>query len=381
MMRRENEHTHFMELALTEARKGLGRTSPNPIVGAIIVNNGEIVGRGYHKKAGTPHAEVHAIADAGERAQGATMYVSLEPCNHRGKTPPCTEAILRSGISAVVIGMRDPNPGVAGGGMAYLQGKGLAISVGVCEQACRALNFPFIKHSASGLPWVIMKAGLSLDGKISLHPGQGTALTGSESQQFVHGLRNQVDAILIGVDTALIDNPRLTTRIACSAGQSRDPLRIILDSTLRMPASLRMLTQKSGAETWVFCGENASKEQEKELVAHGAQVCRTPTLANGRVDLSALLAYLGARNITSVLVEGGARVHGSFYQQQLVDELLLLYAPFIVGDKGIPLVQGYSLESCKQAPALFQVTLQHLGRDVLLRAYLNDPSLRFGAAS
>lgn len=379
-MSMQNEHAHFMKLALAEARKGLGRTSPNPAVGAIIVHHGEIVGRGYHIKAGTPHAEVHAIADAGKRAKGATLYVTLEPCNHTGRTPPCTEAILRSGISSVVVGMRDPTPGVSGGGAAYLQEKGVAMHIGVCEQACRELNYPFIKHSITGLPWVIMKAGLSLDGKITIHPRQGAPLTGQESQQFVHNLRNQVDAILIGVETAIIDNPSLKTRIDRPEGQTRDPLRIVLDSTLRMPTHMRMLTQKSSAETWVFCGEGASKEKEKELVDCGALVCRIPTVADGRVDLSAVLTYVGSRNITSVLVEGGARVHGAFYRQQLVDELLLLYAPFIIGDNGTPLVQGYSLESREQAPALMQVTLHRLGPDILLKAYLNDPTYRFGAA-
>lgn len=379
-MSMQNKQTYFMELALAEARKGLGRTSPNPAVGAIIVQHGEIVGRGYHKMAGTPHAEVHAIADAGERAKGATLYVTLEPCNHSGRTPPCTEAILRSGISRVIIGMRDPNPRVAGGGACYLQGKGVVVEIGVCEQACQELNFPFLKHSATGIPWVIMKAGLSLDGKITIHPRQGVPITGPESQQFVHGLRNQVDAILIGVETAIIDNPSLTTRIAQPEGQARDPLRMILDSTLRTPTDLRMLSQKSGAETWVFCGEGASKEKEKELVHSGARVWRTPTGADGRVDLASVLAFAGARNITSVLVEGGARVHGAFYRQQLVDELLLLYAPFIVGDNGIPLVQGYNLESREQAPALLQVALHRLGPDILLKAYLHDPFHRLEAA-
>lgn len=376
----QDEHAHYMELALVEARKGLGRTSPNPAVGAVIVQHGAIVGRGYHKKAGTPHAEVHAIADAGEHAKGATMYVTLEPCNHTGRTPPCTEAILRSGINRVIVGMSDPNPRVAGGGAGYLQEKGIAVQMGVCEQACRELNYPFIKHSSTGLPWVIMKAGLSLDGKITIHPGRGARITGPESQQFVHALRNQVDAILIGVETAVIDNPSLTTRIDRPCGQTRDPLRIVLDSTLRMPTQSHMLTQKSEAETWVFCREDASREKEKALADCGARVCRTPKVTDGRVDLSAVLSYLGAKNITSVLVEGGARVHGAFYQQRLVDELLLLYAPFIVGDHGTPLVQGYKLESREQAPALLQVALQNLGSDIMLKAYLNDLSHHFRAA-
>jgi len=366
-MRMENKHTYFMELALAEARKGLGRTSPNPAVGAVIVKNGKVVGRGYHKKAGSPHAEVNAIADAGEQAINATLYVTLEPCNHIGRTPPCTEAVLRCGITSVVIGMSDPNPRVAGGGADYLRGKGIEVCSGVLEQQCRALNYPFIKHSATGLPWVMMKAGLSLDGKITIHAGKGEAITGPESKRQVHQIRNQVDAILIGVETAIIDDPSLTTRLD-AAGDTRDPLRIVLDSNLRLPVNARMLTQNSHAETWVICREEAAQEKEAQLVARGAKVSRVTTNAEGQVDLSAMLTFLGEKNITSVLVEGGARVHGAFYRQHLVDEMLLLYAPFIVGDEGTPLVRGYSLESREDAPILNNISLEFLGKDIFLKA-------------
>jgi len=373
----DNEHVFYMELALAEARKGLGRTSPNPAVGAVIVNNGTVVGRGYHKKAGTPHAEVNAIADADGRTTGATLYVTLEPCNHTGRTPPCTEAILRCGITRVVIGMADPNPRVTGGGADYLRARGIEVCSGVLEPQCRALNYPFIKHSTTGLPWVIMKAGLSLDGKITFRPRQGEAITGPEAGQYVHQLRNQTDAILIGVETAIIDDPSLTTRLA-EGGETRDPLRLVLDSSLRLPANAHMLTQDSGAGTWVVCREDASRKKEAELVAQGAKVCRLSANAEGRVELSALLSWLGAKHVTSVLVEGGARVHGAFYRQYLVDEMVLLYAPFIVGDNGTPLVRGYSLDSRAKAPLLRQVALQSLGNDVLLRALVERPPASAG---
>jgi diaminohydroxyphosphoribosylaminopyrimidine deaminase/5-amino-6-(5-phosphoribosylamino)uracil reductase len=201
----KKDHLYYMGLALEEAKKGIGRVSPNPAVGAIIVKEGKIVGRGYHKKAGTPHAEVHAIRDAGQLAKDATLYVTLEPCNHTGRTPPCTEAIIRAGITSVVIGMLDPNPSVIGGGADYLKTHGVAISYCVIEQQCKELNHPFFKHSVTGLPWIIMKAGLSLDGRISFSPKQGAALTGFESGRYVHQIRNQVDAILIGVETALVE--------------------------------------------------------------------------------------------------------------------------------------------------------------------------------
>jgi len=356
-----------MELALAEARKGLGRTSPNPAVGAIVVRDGVVVGRGWHQKAGTPHAEVHALADAGPRAAGATLYVTLEPCNHTGRTPPCTQAILRSGVAKVVIGMADPNP-VAAGGARYLAAQGLAVRSGVLEQQCRALNYPFIKHSATGLPWVLMKAGLSLDGKITFRRRQGEAITGPAAGQYVHRLRNQVDAILVGVETAIIDDPSLTARLA-GGEESRDPLRIVLDTSLRLPPEARMLNQASIAETWIVCGEGAAKAREVRLADRGARVCRVPVDGAGRVDLPAALGLLGSRNITSLLVEGGARVHGAFYGQGLVDEVVLLYAPFIIGDSGTPLVEGFRLESDRaHVPTLHDVSLQLLGDDILVRA-------------
>jgi diaminohydroxyphosphoribosylaminopyrimidine deaminase/5-amino-6-(5-phosphoribosylamino)uracil reductase len=216
---------------------------------------------------------------------------------------------------------------------------------------------------------MIMKAGLSLDGKITFCPGQGAALTGSESQRYVHQLRNQMDAILIGVDTALIDNPSLTTRLE-GVSDTRDPLRIVLDSHLRLSADARMLTQKSSATTWIICGDKASPENEARLVSRGARVFRLSLASDQRIDLVELLRFLGQNNITSVLVEGGARVHGAFYRQKLIDELLLIYAPFIIGDQGTPLVQGYSLSHRAEAPLLFNTSVQLLGNDVLLKTLI-----------
>ncbi len=368
----QRNHGWYMGLALDEARKGLGRTSPNPAVGAVVVRNGEIVGRGYHRKAGTPHAEVHALADAGERARNATLYVTLEPCNHTGRTPPCTEAVLRAGIARVVIGMPDPNPRVAGGGATYLHSRGVDVCMGVREHECRELNLPFLRHSVTGLPWVMMKAGLSLDGRISFLGGQGGAVTGPEAKQFVHGVRNRVDAILIGVGTALIDNPSLTTRLD-GVEEARDPLRIVLDSQLRLPPEARLLRQQSAAETWVFCGESADRRREEQLANEGARVVRLPQTEEGRVDLQRLLRFLGEKNILSVLVEGGAHIHGAFWAQGLVDELLLIYAPLLIGDQGTPLALGCPLASRVQAPALAHVSVRQLGDDLLYRALVcND---------
>ena len=360
------QHEHYMRLALAEAQKGLGRTSPNPAVGAVVVNCGEIVGCGYHKKAGTPHAEVNALADAGEAARGGTIYVTLEPCNHTGRTPPCTRAILTAGITRVVIGAMDPNPAVVGGGADFLREKGVEVVCGVLEEQCMDVILPFIKHSSTGLPWVIMKAGLSLDGKIAYHHGQGGAITGPQSNRLVHQLRDQVDAILIGVGTALVDNPSLTTRLTDKT-DARDPLRIILDSRLRLSPQAKMLNQQSGAQTWIFCGVDASVECEQGLVAAGAIVHRLELL-DDRHDLERLLAFLGKKQLNSLLVEGGATVHGAFWKQGLVDELRLYYAPYFIGDQGVPLLHGYAIDKQPFHVPLHRMTLQHSGDDFLLRA-------------
>lgn len=361
------QHESHMCLAIAEAEKGLGRTSPNPAVGAVIVNGGQVVGRGYHHKAGTPHAEVHAIADAGEAARGGTIYVTLEPCNHTGRTPPCTQAILKAGLRGVVIGAMDPNPQVVGGGAAFLEEQGIGVLTGVMEEPCKDLIRPFVKHSSTGLPWVLLKAAMSLDGRISLRRGEATAITGSQSQQFAHRLRDRVDAILVGVETALVDDPSLTTRLEGKEG-SRDPLRIVLDSKLRLSPTAHMLRQESNAQTWICCGIEAPLEREQALVATGAVVHRLPLAKDGGIDLLQLLALLGKHQIVSLLVEGGAAIHGAFWGQQLVDELLLFYAPIIIGEQGVPVLTGYALHERQQAPRLSNLALHYLGEDALLRA-------------
>ena len=361
---------HYMRLALAEAKKGTGRTSPNPLVGAIVVRDGQIVGRGYHHKAGTPHAEIHALNEAKALAQGATLYVTLEPCNHTGRTPPCTEAILRAGIEQVVIGMPDPNPHVQGGGAAYLRSCGVLVSLGVLEHECAAINRPFIKHSQTGLPWIILKAGLSLDGRITCAPRQGEAITGVASNRVVHQLRDQVDALLIGVETALIDNPSLTTRLPGGV-RGRDPIRVVLDTHLRLPETARMLCQDSLAQTWIFCGDRADQTRERQLQQVGARVIRTSAGADNRIDLHQVFRFLGDHQICSVLVEGGSRIHGSLCQYGLVDELHLFYAPYIIGDGGTPLVRGYNRKDANMLAELSDIVVQQLGHDLHYRALIN----------
>jgi len=364
-----------MRLALQEAKKGIGRTSPNPCVGAVVVRNGKVVGKGYHKKAGTPHAEIHAIQAAGSKAKDATLYVTLEPCNHTGRTPPCTEAVLQAGISRVVIGMLDPNPKVAGGGADKLLSHGVAVSCGVLEQESREINLPFIKHSITGLPWVIMKAGMSIDGRIAALPGQATMITGEQSLQRVHVLRNKVDAILVGIGTAVTDDPSLTTRMHGSRS-GRDPLRVLLDTELRLASSARMLQQDSTAGTWIFCRRGTDKKKRCQLEASGAVVKTVPVASDGFLSLRAVLTVLGQAQVTSLLVEGGSRVHGSFLESGLVDQLLLFVAPIFIGEQGVPLTTFSGRKKGKNLPQLKIIKTSRCGDDVLIEArFINEKNI------
>lgn len=358
-----------MRIALDEARKGQGRTAPNPCVGAVVVREGRIVGRGWHQRAGTPHAEVHALRDAGNLARDATLYVTLEPCNHTGRTPPCTRAILAAGITRVVVGMPDPNPTVAGGGNAFLAAQGIEVTAGVLEKECTAINRPFAKHITTGLPWVAMKAGMSLDGRISYGPGMGGRITGEASGRYTHGLRNAMDAILIGIGTALIDDPSLTTRLP-QTETARDPLRVVLDSRLRLPPTAKLLTGMSDALTWIFCRLDASRAAEEKLTGAGAVIHRVPALSDGRLDCRAVMRRLGQAGVTSVLVEGGAGVHASLLRDRQVDEAYLFIAPLFIGGQGTPLVAGDFHVLAGSFPRLHDVEVQQLDDDVLIHGLI-----------
>ncbi len=364
---------YFMKLALQEARKGLGRTSPNPSVGAVVVKNGVIVGKGYHKKAGLPHAEPNALQAAGSKAKGATIYVTLEPCNHTGRTPACTQAILQAGIQRVVIGMADPNPKVTGSGTEFLASRGVAVTAGVLEQECCELNRPFIKHATTGLPWVIMKGGMSMDGRIAAGVGRQTPITGPKSLRRVHLLRDRVDAILIGVETAITDDPSLTTRLS-GRRQGRDPERIVLDTNLRLLPDAKMLHQDSTAGTWIFCGPAASKEKALALEDAGARVERVELDAANKLDLHAVLKVLGSNQKNSVLVEGGGRVHGSFLQHGLVDEFFVFMAPIFLGEAGVPLVD-FSGQGGANIPASKYMQTRRLGNDIMIHGRIGQKEI------
>lgn len=360
----------FMRLALREAAKGVGRTSPNPCVGAVVVRNDEVVARGYHRQAGTPHAEVNALDAAGEQARGATLYVTLEPCNHQGRTPPCTARILAAGVKRVVVGMNDPNPLVKGGGNAYLSSRGLEVVAGVLADESLALNRPFVKHSTSGRPWVIMKAGMSVDGRIATRTGHSQWITGATARARGHLWRDRVDAILVGVETALADDPALTARR--KGGRGHDPLRVVLDSSLRLPATARLLHQESAAATWVFCSPAASGARRAALIAAGAVVKEVALSPHGGLDLGAVLAELGRNSVTSLLVEGGGRVHAAFLRDNLYDQACLFAAPLFLGSEGLPVVGGLGLDRVEQGRRFQLTKVRRLGEDLMIEGLFGE---------
>ncbi len=363
----------FMRQALKEARKGLGRTSPNPCVGAVIVKNGEVVARGYHKKAGAPHAEIEALKKAGGQARGATMYVTLEPCNHTGRTGPCSLAVAAGGIKKICIGMLDPNPLVAGGGADYLRSAGIDVRHGLLEPACRELNRPFLSSITKGRPWVVMKAGLTLDGKITFRKNKADAITGSESLRQVHRLRDRCDAILVGSNTVAVDDPSLTARL--TGRKTRNPIRVILDTNLVISAGAKVVTQNQDGLTWIFCSRAADPDKARVLLDRGISIFEVPVDESGRLDLFSVLKKLVTQQVNSLLVEGGAAVHGSFLRAGLADHLLFFYAPVIGGDGGTSVIHDFAVSGAREdSVRLKNIKHRRLGEDLMISGDLVYPA-------
>jgi diaminohydroxyphosphoribosylaminopyrimidine deaminase/5-amino-6-(5-phosphoribosylamino)uracil reductase len=358
----------YMKLALRLAAKGAGWVSPNPMVGAVVVKDGQVVGRGYHRRAGLPHAEVEALKAAGEAARGAELYVTLEPCNHQGKTPPCTEAILAAGVRRVVMATRDPNPRVSGGGAKFLAARGVDVAVGLLSAEARQLNEAWFHWVKTGRPWVVAKAACSLDGKIATASGESQWLTGEAARAFGHRLRHRVDAIVVGIGTVLADNPQLTCRLP--SGRGKDPIRLVLDSRLRLPLAARLLHLDSPAPTWVACTSQAPTEMIRLLKEQGAQVLVLPPDA-GRVPLPALLDLLGAQQVQSLLVEGGAETLGAFFDQKLIHQFNFFYAPKILGGLKAPgVVGGRGVIHLGEAHIARNLSVRRVGPDLLISGYL-----------
>lgn len=366
--------SHFMRLALGLAARATGRTSPNPMVGAVVVRNGRIVGQGWHRRAGGPHAEVAAIDAAGAAAAGATLYVTLEPCNHHGRTPPCTEKILAAGIRRVVVAMTDPNPDVAGGGCRRLREAGLVVETGLLLPEARRLNEAWIHFVRTGRPFVLLKCAATLDGRIATRTGDARWVTGPAARQRVHRLRATLDAILVGIGTVVSDDPQLTCRLPDGGG--RDPLRIVLDTRLRISPEARLVTLASEAATLIVCDGDADTKRRKRLEAAGVEVLACQRCEDG-IDLVDLMDRLGKRGVTGVLIEGGARVAASALAQQVVDKVMFFYAPKILaGDDGVPLCRGAGPELMRDALALHEVRVERVDPDILVSGYLNSAERR-----
>jgi diaminohydroxyphosphoribosylaminopyrimidine deaminase/5-amino-6-(5-phosphoribosylamino)uracil reductase len=354
-----------MRRALSLATLGVGKTSPNPAVGCVIVRDGQIVGEGWHKKAGTPHAEVHALREAGVRAKGADVYVTLEPCSHFGKTPPCADALIEAAVSRVFIAMVDPNPKVSGSGIEKLKSAGIEVASGFLEEECRSINRPFIKHVTTGLPYLTLKSAMTLDGKTATSRGDSRWVTGEQARNHVHKLRGISDAIMVGVGTLIVDDPQLTCRI----DGGLDPIRVIVDSSLRIPLNSALLTLDSTAPT-IIATISDDKERITQIEATGAEVLIC-AVTDGMLDLIDLLRKLGAMGVQSVLLEGGATLAGSFLRQRLIDRCLFFYAPKLVGGDGIGLFGGGGAVLMKDAIPLGNISVQMCGADIMVEGEPN----------
>ncbi|MDD4753376.1 MAG: bifunctional diaminohydroxyphosphoribosylaminopyrimidine deaminase/5-amino-6-(5-phosphoribosylamino)uracil reductase RibD [Desulfitobacteriaceae bacterium] len=363
----------YMRKALELAQLADGWTSPNPMVGAVIVRDGKIVGEGYHQKAGTPHAEVHALRMAGKEAKGATLFVTLEPCCHHGRTPPCVDAILDAKVARVVAAMEDPNPQVAGRGLKRLRQNGVEVNTGVLENEARVLNEVFLKRMTASLPFVAVKSALTLDGKIATKTGSSRWITGQEARLKAHRLRHKYDGIVAGIGTILADNPQLTVRIP---GENfKNPVRIVIDSSLKIPSDAQVLDQTL-ASTLIYTARPPAEKVEK-LESQGVKVIKCPG-PGGRVDLNEALKDMFQRGITSVLVEGGAGINGTLLDGKLIDKMYVFYAPKVVGSHLAPgMFAGSGVSDMKDAVLLDKTNIEIVGSDVLITGY---PVYKEGAA-
>jgi len=362
----------YMNMALRLAAKARGRTSPNPMVGAVVVKNNRVIARGWHRKAGEPHAEAIALTKAGPAAKGATLYITLEPCSHTGKrTPPCSPLVIQSGVKRMVVAMIDPNPRVSGGGVRAIKKAGIEVVTGILQMEAVKLNEAFIKHVTTGVPFVTLKIAQTLDGKIATATGESQWITGEKAREEGHKLRDGNDAIIVGINTVLKDNPSLTTRIP----GGRDPIRVVIDSGLRIPVNAKVITQTSSAGTIVATTAAAPKSKIKKLQDAGAVVLVVKT-AQGRVDLKDLMKKLGARDIMSVLMEGGAEVNASAVKSGVVDKVVMFVAPLLMtGTDSLCSIGGISPARLSRAIRLTDVTSRFVGQDLMIEGYIRRGSL------
>jgi diaminohydroxyphosphoribosylaminopyrimidine deaminase/5-amino-6-(5-phosphoribosylamino)uracil reductase len=356
----------FIALALEAAASADYRTSPNPMVGAVVVRGGEVIASGFHARAGEPHGEAVALSAAGEAARGADLYVTLEPCTRTGRTPPCVDAVIASGVRRCVVAMQDPNPDEDGRGIAALRAAGITVEVGVGEAEARRLNEFYVKHVTTGLPFITAKFASSLDGRIATSSGESRWITSDEARLQVHHLRHAHDAVLVGANTVVRDDPNLTTRLP--GGGGRSPLRVVIDSRLRIPLEARIFQQESGS-VLVATSDRARADRARQFEEHGIPLEVFPA-TEGRVGLEHLFRRLGGRGVISVLVEGGGSVHGSAFDAGLVDKVVAFIAPRIIGGVESPgAVGGHGPDRLADAWTLRDVEVARVGPDLMVTGY------------
>jgi diaminohydroxyphosphoribosylaminopyrimidine deaminase/5-amino-6-(5-phosphoribosylamino)uracil reductase len=353
------EDAEYMRLALALGRRGLGRTRPNPPVGAVVVKGGRIVGSGWHRRAGTAHAEAIALAQAGSAARGATLYLTLEPCTHQGRMPPCAPAVVAAGVKRVVVAVADPNPVVSRRGLAQLRRAGIAVTLGVEHEAAAELIRGFGRHVLSGRPFVRVKLAASADGRIATRTGASRWITGAPARRLVHRWRNEMDAVMVGVDTVIADDPELT----CRRAGGRDPIRVVVDGRLRIPPRARLL-HDGRAPVWIATRARHDAQRAARLARSGAEL--VAVAARGpHVDLGALLLALGKRDVTSVLVEAGAGLSAALVAGGHVDELCWFSAPLLIGGDGLPMIGPLGVRSLRGAFPLSDLRVERVGEDLL----------------
>lgn len=355
----------FMKRALDLAAKAMGRTSPNPLVGCVLVKNNLVIGEGFHQKAGTPHAEIHALSAAGDQANGATAYVTLEPCSHYGRTPPCADALIRANIKRVVVAMKDPNPLVAGRGLQRLQEAGIQVDVGIMNQEARLLNEIFIKSITTGLPFVVYKSAMTLDGKIATKTGDSRWISNEASRQYVHQLRDRYDVILVGSETVLKDNPSLTCRIP----RGKDPIRLIIDGNLRIDENAQVLSA-SQTSICIIATSSSAPKSKIERLRRLERVEVWQYDAARYVPLKGLMHDLVRRGWTSVLLEGGGTLAGAFLQEDLIDKIELFIAPKLVGGNGPSPLSGFHVSLMAEAITLNDLSVDMTTGDLHVTGYI-----------
>ncbi|MBI5756691.1 MAG: bifunctional diaminohydroxyphosphoribosylaminopyrimidine deaminase/5-amino-6-(5-phosphoribosylamino)uracil reductase RibD [Nitrospirae bacterium] len=360
----------YMRMALNLAKKGIGITSPNPVVGAVLVKDGEIIGKGYHRGPGKLHAEAVALQGSGSKAAGATLYINLEPCCHTDKrTPPCTKEIIRYGIRRVVIGMEDPNPMVNGRGIRELFDAGIEVDRGLLGKEASKLNEIYSKFITLSIPFVILKSAASLDGKIALQSGESRWITGKAARVYAHRLRSMVDAVLVGIGTVMTDDPLLNVRHVSSKG--KQPVRIIVDSRLRIPLTSKALDTSSGQMTMVATTRSASPGKLKGLEGSGIKTVVVDSRGDGEVSILSLMNILGKSGITSILIEGGSEINASALHEGVVDKVVLIYSPRIIGGSdSIGVVGGHSPKSLDESIFLKDIRIKRLEEDIMVEGYV-----------